>query len=169
MWIKLTWFPARIQVFKRTHKSPVSIRNCTYDYNYIVTHWNVCFLHCVCMCRRKKEGWLIWLLFCDCSMQILQGMCLTSTEEKQAFGKMLRTLHFLPEHSFVNLLVPNNDYISSGVSRRQRQEVKQMGKSWELGLTESYRIKAGSQYYVCLPVLWDQRLSLWNMAVAHQF
>lgn len=34
----------------------------------------------------------------------------TSTQEKQTFGKMLRTLHFLPEDSFVNDLVLNNDF-----------------------------------------------------------
>lgn len=55
-------------------KSLVSVHRHTFGYNHIMTKWAVCFLGCNCMSRRKKEGRLIWLLFCACSVQVLWGM-----------------------------------------------------------------------------------------------
>lgn len=84
-------------------------------------------------CAASWKFWSIYSLFffTSClSLCLFEKISLTSTEEKHTFGKMLRTLHFLPEGSFVNDLLLNNGSTYCGISRRrERQDVKEMGKS----------------------------------------
>jgi len=64
----------------------------------------------------------------------------------------------------MNLLVMNNASTWCGVSRRrERQKIKKVDQSCELGLG------GGEIQHVYFPVLRDQRVSLWNKAVAYGF
>lgn len=77
-----------------------------------------------------------------------------------SFNGVLIGIH----HRFVNLLVLNNASTWCGVARRrERQKVKKMDQSCELGLREE------KIHCVYLPVLRDRRVSLWNKAVADGF